>query len=395
MNTSILRTPAAKAMIVLALVFATTAAHAQRSAEERRNARQSQSSSAKAPEEQYPDATRKVEAKGSPRMGQRLQRMIDAYNKPDFEAAEKQIVEILAAENATAYDKALASRIRGAILMETDPAAALQNFEQVIELDGLNNNDHYEVMWYVAQLQGQENQFAESLATIDRLMSETSTSKAEHLGFKGQILYQMERYQEAADVLTQAIAATDEPQAQWQQLLMASYAESGQGAKAIETSAAIAAAKPDDVVAQRNLAGLYIQNEQDDKAIEIYERLRAAGQLKEEADYRNLVAMYLGKENSEQKAIDIMNEGLESNILKPSAEMYALLGQAYYFSDQLGPAIEAYKKAAPLAADGEAFLNLAKVLWAEGRIPEAKQAAQQALDKGIKAPQEAQNILKL
>lgn len=395
MNRSILRTPAAKMLVVLALVFATSAAHAQRSAEERRARRDAQSTSATAQEQKYPNATRKVEAKGSSRMAQRLQRMIDGYNKQNFEAAEKQIAEIVAAENANAYDKALAYRIRGAIQMETDPAGAMESFKQAVELDGLNNNDHYEVMWYVAQLQAQEDQFAESLVTLDRLMTETQSTTPEQLGFKGIVLYQLERYQEAADALSQAISTSDNPQSQWQQLLMASYAETGQGAKAIELSEALAASKPDDVQAQLNLAGLYIQNEQDAKAIEVYERLRAAGKLTNERDYRNMVAIYLGQENGERKAIDVINQGLEANILQPSAEIYSLLGQAYYFSDQMGPAIEAYKKAAPLAADGEAFLNLAKVLWAEQRIPEAKQAAQQALDKGIKAPQEARNILKL
>ena len=54
---------------------------------------------------------------------------------------------------------------------------------------------------------------------------------------------------------------------------------------------------------------------------------------------------------------------------------------------------EAYRKAAPLDERGESYLNLAKVLANEGRLPEAKQAAQQALDKGIRSPDEAKRIL--
>jgi len=59
------------------------------------------------------------------------------------------------------------------------------------------------------------------------------------------------------------------------------------------------------------------------------------------------------------------------------------------------PAIDAYRKAAPLAADGETYLNLARLLWQEDRIPEAKEAAKQAMAKGLKKPEEAKKILAL
>ena len=45
-----------------------------------------------------------------------------------------------------------------------------------------------------------------------------------------------------------------------------------------------------------------------------------------------------------------------------------------------------------MAPDGETYLNLAKVLGKKGRIAEAKQAAQQALDKGVKNPDDAKKL---
>src|SRR3546814_12559376 len=74
-------------------------------------------------------------------------------------------------------------------------------------------------------------------------------------------------------------------------------------------------------------------------------------------------------------------------------QTYVALGQAYYFTDQPAQAIENYRKAAPLAPDGETYLNLARILWGEGQLGEAKQAAQKALDNGVKQPEEARKIL--
>ena len=46
-----------------------------------------------------------------------------------------------------------------------------------------------------------------------------------------------------------------------------------------------------------------------------------------------------------------------------------------------------------MAADGEAYLNLAKVLDYTGKKAEAKEAAKQALAKGVKKPEDANRIL--
>jgi len=46
-----------------------------------------------------------------------------------------------------------------------------------------------------------------------------------------------------------------------------------------------------------------------------------------------------------------------------------------------------------MAADGEAYLNMAKILRDQGKTADAKAAAQKALDKGVKKPTEAKEIL--
>src|SRR3546814_2002450 len=81
---------------------------------------------------------------------------------------------------------------------------------------------------------------------------------------------------------------------------------------------------------------------------------------------------------------------MEKGVIKPDYQTYVALGQAYYFTDQPAQAIENYRKAAPLAPDGETYLNLARILWGEGQLGEAKQAAQKALDKGVKKPERSE-----
>ena len=396
MSKKLLPTRLLAAMLATGLMITTTAALAQSTAgsraEERRE--RNKKGSAKA-EERYPDATRNVpEGKVSSRASSKMEKLFKAYEGDATDQAVTIADEIIADEKANDYDRAMAGRIAGSMLLGQDDAKAMDYLQRVLQYDSLNNNDHYEIMYIVAQVHAQEDRYPEALATLDRLLTETKSQDPAQLALKGNILLRMERYPEAIAVL-QPLALLPDAKPEWQQLLMAAYSESGQGAEASKLAEQIAAATPNDKRSQLNLAATYLQTDQYDKAAGVYEKLRAAGELTEERDYRNLMASYLSIDNGQAKAIEIINEGLDKGILKPDYQTYVALAQAYYFGEpqQLDQAISAYQKAAPLAPNGETYLNLAKLLSNEGRLAEAKQAAQQALDKGIKAPDEAKRIL--
>lgn len=265
----------------------------------------------------------------------------------------------------------------------------------MLQFNGLDNNGHYQSLLMLAQLQLQDDETAAGLATLDKYFAETKSTKPEELVIKGQALYQTQRYAEAIPVLQQAIAGAAEPKDNWNQLLMAAMAEAGQTGEAVKQAEGIVARNPNDKKAQLNLASMYMQADQMDKAAAVMDKLRAAGQLTEEREYKQLYSIYANTENKEKDVIAVINEGLQKGILKPDYQVYLALAQSYYYSDEVPKAIEAWQKAAPLSKDGETYLNLARVLHAEGRIPEAKQAAQQALAKGVKNQADAKKIINL
>ncbi len=341
----------------------------------------------------FPDATRQEpEARASAKMGKQLEKLFDAYNAKDSATVLTLADGIIPDEKANAYERAISARLAGASLLNQDNARALGYLHRAVEFDGLNNNEHFETMFLVAQLQLQEQKYAESLATIDRFLAETRSQQPEHLVVKGNALYRLKRYPEAAAALKQAVESSPQPDPQWLQLLMGVYAEMGQPAEATRLAEGLAAGNPADKRAQMNLASIYMESGQDDKAVAILEKLRGAGQLEDANDYRNLYAMYINGEKYNE-GIAVINEGLEKGLLQPDYETYKALAQAYWFSEQPAQAIDAYKKAAPLAPDGETWLNLARALTNEGRAEEAKQAARQALAKGVDKPEDANRII--
>ena len=345
----------------------------------------------------YPDATREdPKAKGAAKVQAKLQKLIGVYNKDDFAAARTQADELLANPAANDYDKAVAAQLASQAAYNLDDTpATVAYLKQALQLNALDNNNHYQLMYMLAQVQLQEDQYAEGLATLDRYLTETKSKKPEDFALKGQGLYQAERYAEAIPALKQAIETSPEPKDNWQQLLMASYAETGQSGDAIQMAEKIAAKAPTDKKAQMNLATVYLQADKFDQAAAVLEKLRTGGLMTDEKDYRQLYTTYANMDGKEKEVIAVINDGMQKGILKPDQQTYLALAQSYYYSDQIAPAIEAWRKAAPLSKDGETYLNLAKVLWQENRIPEAKQAAKSALEKGIKKPEEAKKIIAL
>ena len=357
----------------------------------------------------YPDATRQEpEAKGSPKVQTKLNKLIEAYNKAldqedeakataGYTTARTLADEIIANGSANAYDKALAAQIASQAALNTDDEAAAEGYlKQAVDANALGHNQHFQLM--LAQLQLQKDDYTNGFATLDKYLAESKSKRPADFAFKGQYLYQADRFAECIPPLKQAIETSTNPEDKvdnWTQILMVCYQEAGQLAEAVKVAEQLAAKSPNDKRAQMNLASIYLNSEQEAKAAAVLEKLRAAGLMTEEKDYRQLYLTYANMDGKEKDVIAVINEGLQKGIVKPDYQTYLALAQAYYYSEQIPQAIEAWQKAAPLSKDGETYLNLARVLWQEGRIPEAKVAARAALDKGLKKPDDAKKIIAL
>ena len=359
----------------------------------------------------FPDTTRQEpEAKGSPKVQTKLNKLIEAYNKAleqedeakataGYTTARTLADEIIANGSANAYDKALAAQIASQAALNTDDEAAAEGYlKQAVDANALGNNQHFQLMLQLAQLQLQKDDYTNGFATLDKYLAESKSKRPADFAFKGQYLYQADRFAECIPPLKQAIETSTNPEDKvdnWTQILMVCYQEAGQLAEAVKVAEQLAAKSPNDKRAQMNLASIYLNSEQEAKAAAVLEKLRAAGLMTEEKDYRQLYLTYANMDGKEKDVIAVINEGLQKGVVKPDYQTYLALAQAYYYSEQIPQAIEAWQKAAPLSKDGETYLNLARVLWQEDRIPEAKVAARAALDKGLKKPDDAKKIIAL
>jgi tetratricopeptide (TPR) repeat protein len=311
----------------------------------------------KSPEEPadvlYPLATRADPGIKPSRTGiKRLQKMADAYQGGENDAAIAAALESANDPESNAYEKSFSMEIAGnAASNKGDEAAAAEYFTRALASNGLGNNDFYTVMYNLAIVQYGLEQYGPALQTLDRYLAETRTDKLEAQKLRGGLLFGLERYADAA--------------AQYAKLL---------------------AAHPDDKSLRVNAAAAYQQAEQPEKAMALLKDAQAKGQLTEANEYRALYVSYINADQAGE-AVAVIDDGLAKGVLQANADLaksFMVLGQKAYYDNDLKMAAEMYKRAAPIAEDGEAALNLAKIYAEEGKKSEAKAAAQQALQKGVK-----------
>lgn len=344
----------------------------------------------------YPNAIRTApEQKGEPSLSKLRTQLSNVYEKKKFNEIKPLAEKLRDSEKASAYDKAIAAQL---MLIATtqidanDHATAIPLLEDAIAANALDNDSHYDMMGELSQRLLITQDYEEALKVADRFLLETKSEKIEIMKVKGNALYRLKKYSEAIIVLenVRARMPTDQPVLQ---LLARAYADAGQSAKALELTKGIAQGSgADDKTAQINLASAYLDAKSFEDAADIIDKLRKEKLLTEERDYIIAKNVYAGMRNKETETIAVLEEGLGKSILKPSANNYNVLAEAYYYSDvdnNILKAIENWKKAASLSKDGVPYLNLAIVQCQEQMWAACKESAKNALAKGGVNPNDA------
>jgi len=340
------------------------------------------------PTKLYPDATRE-EPKGT--YAQRLtsqHKKLQAMSTDEGKEAQVMALaeEIINNERAKPYDKAVAALTAANAAMEIDDEVrAIAYFTRALEEDALPNDNHYNVMVNLASLHVNRAEYAEGDALLARVIAETSTKNPDIYAMQASSFYNNEKYNEAIASLKRAVEIKGESSTQWDKMMLAAYAELGQDDQAIVLGERILAKNPDDKAAISNLAMLYSNQDQAEKAVALLDAARKRGLLNEPTDYERIFATYYNMEK-EAEAAGVIEEGLAKGILPQEAKYYSMLAQARYYSDDIPATVAAAQKAAELGKDGEPGLFLAQVLSQEDRNAEAMAAARAAIAKGLKTP---------
>jgi predicted Zn-dependent protease len=345
---------------------------------------------------QYPNATRKDPKLDMSSGNQKdLNKALELLNNNQADEAAPLVQKILDDPKASKYAHALALQASGQLAYDKqDNATAIKQFRAAYDSDALPNNAHFTLLYQVAQLQVQDEKYQDSLNTLDEFFKATGgVNKAEAYALQGNDYYRLDKYQPAIDSIKKALSLTDKPSDTWYQIMMASYTELEQYDQAAEVLKQQLAKTPNDGKLIRQLAAVYVKGKQDDKAIAVLSDARQKGLLTNQDDYKLATQIYDQADKAKEGAA-FLKEGFDKGVVKPSYEMYKLLGDSYALGQDDKNAIDAYAKASPLAKDGNIDYLRGSLLLNNDHPKEAVEALKQAVTKGgLKQPGETYILL--
>jgi predicted negative regulator of RcsB-dependent stress response len=353
-------------------------------------------------EVQYPNATRrepKLDLK-SPKEQKSLNDGLIAVAAGDSAKAQ-QLLQPLIDGSKSKYAQALALQgLANLKYKNNDVKGAIPLLQRSLDLGVLPNDTYFQLEYELAQFQIADEQYQAGLNTISKWRAEGKKETGASYGLEGSALYRLNKYPEAITAIKKAQSMTDKQEPSWNQILMASYAESGQSDQAAALAQKQLTSNPTDPNAVNNAAAVLMQAHKYPEAIQMMEKARSSGTLKTEPAYVNLAKLYLitGQEASDttpnaMKASQVLKEGMSKGIIKPSADNYVLLAQSAELANKPTEAMDAYNKALPLAKDGEPALRAGRLLLTENKNSQAKALFEQAVAKGVKSKGKAYMLL--
>ena len=341
----------------------------------------------------YPNATRQEPKLDltSEKDQKALNEGLDAVNAGDAAKAQP-ILQGIVDSSKSKYAQALALQGLASLKYNAgDTKSAIALLSQALDKGILPNDTYFQLEYELAQFQMADEQYQAALSTLAKWRAEGKKDTAESHALEGNAYYRLEKYPEAIAAIKQAESMTDKPQASWNQILMASYAESGQSDQAADLAQKQLESNPNDANALNNAVAVLMQAQKYPQAIALMEKARAQGALKDEKDYVNLAKLYLvtGQDATDpqphaEKAITVLEARMAKGVVSSNYDNNKLLGDANYLAGNETAAIAAYKKAMPSATDGEAAVRAGQLLISQHKYSEARTLIQQGIAKGVK-----------
>ena len=317
---------------------------------------------------------------------------LDAVAAGDKAKATQYLQPTIDGGSKSKYAQALALQGMATIKYnDSDYKGAIDLLQRSLANGVMPNDTYFQLEYELAEFQVADEQYQAALDTITKWRAEGKRETANSYALEGNADYRLKKYPEAIAAIKKAQSLPDKQDPNWNQILMASYSESGQTDQAAQMAQQQLSANPNDPKALDNSLSILMQAQKYPEAIQLLEKARAGGTLTSELDYVNLAKLYLITGQSKDdatpdavKATQVLDEGMSKGVVTSSADNYILLGEAAELAGNNSKALDAYTKAVPTAKDGEAAVNAGRLLLDDNKYSQAKGLVQQGIDKGVK-----------
>lgn len=313
----------------------------------------------------------------------RLEDVHELISDEKYAEAEEKARELVDRARSN-YEEAVAVQTYGHILAAQEKyPRAIEQFMRAIELDALPNPTHFGMMYNVAQLLISTDEFEEGLQWLNRYFDAVPQKEIDLNAYvlAASANAEMNNHRRAIDYIEKALELSKKPKESWYQLLLAMHLELKDYQKSAKVLERIIKIWPDEKQYWTQLSSIYLQLNQDQKALSVLELAHTKGILEKASEWKQLAQLYLFLEIP-YKGAQVLEEGMNKGIVERNKDNLELLGNAWYSARELDKAIDAFRQAGKLAVNGKLDMRTAYLLVDQEKWGEARQALNSALEKG-------------
>ena len=314
----------------------------------------------------------------------------------------KQLRGYLSNTCGSSYEKSQVYNLLGFVQYSLNaPQKAVINYKAMIAEPDVDPRQKTDTHYTLAQLYMMQENYPFAARQLEKWMAGADVVTAEGKVLLAQIYYELDRKNEALVLVNQAIDSAETkgalPKENWWLLQKILYYEKvgdkkHNNKKVIATLKKLITHYPKHLY-WHQLGGMYGQMEESSHRLASLDILYLDKALTKSRDLVSLAYLYLGADVP-YKAAQIIQKGIDQNIIESSAKNLELLGSAWQQARETEKALEPLKQAAEKSDTGKTWARLAMVYLDLDENTQAVEAAQSALKKGqLKYPSYTQMTL--
>jgi len=268
------------------------------------------------------------------------------------------------------YEHAIVAQTIGYIYVQMERyREGIPYLKQAADLDSMPDSGQQQTMSLLANMYASVEDWTSTIAWLDRWCIRAENPTADVLILGAQARAQMGNHQDAIPFVRRAIEKATEPKENWYQLLLAMHYELHQYREAAGVLEVMVGIWPTNQRYWEQLAGLYMELQDDRKALATMALAYRNGMTTEEDKIMALVRMYLFLQMP-YPAAGVLDREMRAGRVTSSLEHLELLGNAWAQARENTRAVDALGRAAELSEDGELYVRRAQILvqmqlWAD------------------------------
>ncbi|NRA43011.1 MAG: hypothetical protein HRU21_11995 [Pseudomonadales bacterium] len=263
-----------------------------------------------------------------------------------------------------AYEKAQTFNMFAYVYFNQEKyAAAAQAYEQTLKTENLPDSLAQTAQYSLAKLYLIEEDYQRSLNALNAWFNLVEKPGAEAHILKAQLLYQLERYNQALTEVKKAItiieAKGQKPKESWLLIERAVY-YANKDFKGMERCLQDLIAHYPKAQYWVQLSAVYNELGKSGKELSVMETAYDQNMLTKESQIVSLAYAFLGQEIP-YKSAQVMIKGMKDGLVEENAKNLSLLADALMLAKEYDAAIDVMSKAAKASQKGKDFFKLAQI----------------------------------